>query len=84
DVLVLDGPLYSVLDLWGGMEVHLTPHRDDGVFLGMLGYAGLEVRACSLPSKADTKRPMDISVVRVPGKPPALYGNAMFSANIRA
>jgi hypothetical protein len=32
------------------MEIHLTPHRDNGVSLGMLGYAGLEVRACSLLS----------------------------------
>jgi hypothetical protein len=66
------------------MEVHLAPHRDNGVSLGMLGYAGLEVRARSLLSRVDAERPMDISVVRVPGKPPDLYGHAMFSANIRA
>jgi hypothetical protein len=54
------------------MEVHLTPHRDDGVSLGVLGYAGLEVRARSLLSRFDAERPMDISVVRVPGKPPVL------------
>ena len=68
--LVLDGPLYGVLEPRGGMEVHLTPHREDGVSLGMLGYAGLEVRACSLLSRVDAERPMDISVVRVSGKPP--------------
>jgi hypothetical protein len=84
NTLVLDGPLYSVLYPRGGMEVHLTPHRDDGVSLGMLGYAGLEVRGCLLLSRADTERQMDISVVRVPGKPPTLYGHAMFSANIWA
>jgi hypothetical protein len=50
DALVLDGPLYGVLDPRGGMEIHLTPHRNDGVSLGMVGYAGLEVRACSLLS----------------------------------
>ena len=48
--LILDGPLYSVLDPRGGMEIHLTPHGDNGVSLGMVGYAGLEVRACSLLS----------------------------------
>ena len=47
-VLVLDGPLYSVLEPRGAMEVHLAPHRDNGVSLGMLGYAGLEVRVRSL------------------------------------
>jgi hypothetical protein len=66
------------------MQVHLTPHRDDGVSLGMFGYAGLEVRVRSLLSRVAAEWPMDISVVRVPGKPPTLYGHAMFSANIRA
>jgi hypothetical protein len=66
------------------MKIHLTPHRDNGVSLGMLGYTGLEVRARSLLSCVDADRPMDISVVLVPGKPPTLYGHAMFSANIRA
>jgi hypothetical protein len=65
------------------MEVHLTPHRDDGVSLGMLGYADLEVRARSLLSRVNAERPVDISAVRVPGKLPTLYGHAMFSANIR-
>jgi hypothetical protein len=84
DALVLDGPLYSVLESRGGMQVHLTPHRDYGVSFGMFGYAGLEVRVCSLLSRVAAEWPMDISVVRVPGKPPTLYGHAMFSANIRA
>jgi hypothetical protein len=66
------------------VEIHLTPHRDDGISLGMLGYVGLEVRTRSLLSGVDAERPMDISVVLAPGKPPALYGHAMFSANIRA
>jgi hypothetical protein len=72
DALGLDGSLYGVLEPRGGMEVHLTPHRDDGVSLGMIGYAGLEVRVRSLLSRVDAERPMDISVVRVPGKPPVL------------
>src|ERR671911_634067 len=84
DAFFLDGPLYGVLDPWCGVEVHLTPHRDHGVSLGMFGNAGLEVRVRSLLSRVDAERPMDISVVRVSGKPPALYGYAMFSANIRA
>jgi hypothetical protein len=84
DALVLDGPLYGVLELRGGMQVHLTPYRDDGISLGMVGYVGLEVRARSLLSSVDAERPMDISVVLMPGKPPTLYGHAMFSANIRA
>src|SRR5919112_2219114 len=82
--LVLDGPLYSVLEPRGGMEVHLTPDRDYGVSLGMLGYADLEVRACSLPSRVDAERPMDLNSSSVSGKPPTLYGHAMFSANIPA
>ena len=84
DALVLDRPLYSVLEPRGGMQIHLTPHRDDGISLGMLGYVGLEVRARSLLSRVDAERPMDISVVLVPGKPPTLYGHVKISANIRA
>jgi uncharacterized LabA/DUF88 family protein len=66
------------------VQVHLAADGDDGVCVGVLVYADLEVRADPLLSKAASKRPTDINPSAPQGKPPFRGRDGYFSATMRA
>ena len=74
DAVVVGGALDGALDLRGGVEVHLAAHGYDGVVVGVVVYADLEVRA-DPPLWSRSVKPTDINASVPPGKPPFLSGS---------